>query len=223
MNYYEILEVSVNASSEVIKNAYRALSKKYHPDRFKGNKSFAEEKLKEINLAYETLIDENKRLLYDYDNGFKIDPNAIIVDENVTDEEEENQEKENKKDKTIWVIKKKNVLITFSIIIAFILAFFIGIKIANVSSARKEEKNVESTTTNDTYIKKNKDNNSNYNYNYNNTDTNTNAGNDIENNKNNTVENSVEKQKEESKESETEINTDKDDKAPEKIEDYGQS
>ena len=77
MNYYEILEVSVNASSEVIKNAYRALSKKYHPDRYKGDKSFAEEKLKEINLAYETLIDENKRLLYDYDNGFKIDPNAV--------------------------------------------------------------------------------------------------------------------------------------------------
>ena len=32
MNYYEILEVSVNASKEAIKNAYRALIKKYHPD-----------------------------------------------------------------------------------------------------------------------------------------------------------------------------------------------
>ena len=76
MNYYEILEVSVNASKEVIKNAYRALTKKYHPDSYNGNKEFAQEKMKKINEAYETLIDDNKRLLYDYDNGFKIDPNA---------------------------------------------------------------------------------------------------------------------------------------------------
>ena len=48
MNYYEILEVSVNASKEVIKNAYRALIKKYHPDSYNGNKEFAQEKMKKI-------------------------------------------------------------------------------------------------------------------------------------------------------------------------------
>ena len=72
MNYYEILEVSTNASKEVIKNAYRALIKKYHPDSYTGDKEFAQEKVKEINEAYETLIDDDKRLLYDYDNGYKI-------------------------------------------------------------------------------------------------------------------------------------------------------
>ena len=76
MNYYEILEVSVNASKEVIKNAYRALTKKYHPDSYKGNQEYAQEKMKEINEAYEILMDDNKRLMYDYENGFKIDPNA---------------------------------------------------------------------------------------------------------------------------------------------------
>ena len=167
MNYYEILEVSVNASSEVVKNAYRALSKKYHPDRYKGDKSFAEEKLKEINIAYETLIDDEKRLQYDYDNGFKIDPNALVQKENEVEEKEEIKEEkmENKKDKSTWVIKKKNVVIAIVIAFAFILAFFIGLKLANTSEEKKEEKVIQTTTETDT--PKKKDSNMDYNYNYN--------------------------------------------------------
>ena len=99
MNYYEILEVSTNASKEVIKNAYRALIKKYHPDSYTGDKEFAQEKVKEINEAYETLIDDDKRLLYDYDNGFKIDPNAPKEEEQstVTCETEEQKVKQEEK------------------------------------------------------------------------------------------------------------------------------
>lgn len=137
MNYYEILEVSTNASKEVIKNAYRALSKKYHPDRNKENLELAEEKLKEINVAYETLIDDEKRLQYDYEIGVKVDPNAIIPEEeNIIQEKDE---EEPKKDKTIWVIKKKNVLVGVVIAISFVLAFTIGIKIANNSSSKKNK------------------------------------------------------------------------------------
>ena len=65
MTYYEILQVTENASYEVIHMAYKALVKKYHPDLFIGDPKFAEEKMKEINMAYEVLSDRNKRAEYD--------------------------------------------------------------------------------------------------------------------------------------------------------------
>lgn len=64
-NYYEILEVSEKASKEVIEKAYKALAKKYHPDLNPDNKKEAEQKIKEINEAYEVLIDEHRRSNYD--------------------------------------------------------------------------------------------------------------------------------------------------------------
>ena len=66
-NYYEILEVSENASPEVIEKAYKTLAKKYHPDVQEPNKiKWAEEKFKEIGEAYEILSDKNMRENYDY-------------------------------------------------------------------------------------------------------------------------------------------------------------
>lgn len=57
-NYYEILGVRENASKEEIRNAYRELVKKYHPDKYRDNPlaDLAEEKLKEINEAYDYLM-----------------------------------------------------------------------------------------------------------------------------------------------------------------------
>lgn len=64
-NYYEILEVSRNASEEIIEKAYKVLAKKYHPDlQEEQNKKQAEEKMKLINEAYEVLSDTNKRKEY---------------------------------------------------------------------------------------------------------------------------------------------------------------
>lgn len=63
-NLYEILGVSENASQQEIKNAYRSLAKKYHPD-LNGGDEEAQEKLKEINTAYEVLGNEEKRAQYD--------------------------------------------------------------------------------------------------------------------------------------------------------------
>lgn len=64
-NFYEILEVSEKASSEVIDRAYRVLAKKYHPDLQVENKKESEEKMKQINEAYETLMNNEKREEYD--------------------------------------------------------------------------------------------------------------------------------------------------------------
>jgi molecular chaperone DnaJ len=63
-DYYEILEVSKNASGGEIKKAYRRLALKYHPDRNEGDKE-AEERFKEAAEAYEVLSDQEKRGLYD--------------------------------------------------------------------------------------------------------------------------------------------------------------
>ena len=63
-DYYDILSVPRNASSEDIKKTYRKLALKYHPDRNPGNKE-AEEKFKEISEAYEVLSDSQKRQAYD--------------------------------------------------------------------------------------------------------------------------------------------------------------
>lgn len=64
-DYYELLGVNKNASQEEIKNAYRRLAKKYHPDMNPDNKKETEEKFKEIAEAYEVLSDAQKRAQYD--------------------------------------------------------------------------------------------------------------------------------------------------------------
>lgn len=61
--FYDRLGVSKDASQDEIKKAYRKMSKKYHPDINK--EPGAEEKYKEVQEAYETLGDEQKRAAYD--------------------------------------------------------------------------------------------------------------------------------------------------------------
>ena len=63
-DYYEILGVSKNATTDEIKKAYRSLAFKYHPDRNPGD-AVAEEKFKQISAAYDVLGDETKRKNYD--------------------------------------------------------------------------------------------------------------------------------------------------------------
>jgi len=70
-NYYQVLGVDREASQEDIKKAFRRLSKKYHPD-MNPDDNESEERFKEINEAYSTLSDPNKRR--NYDNPLGDDP-----------------------------------------------------------------------------------------------------------------------------------------------------
>lgn len=62
-DYYEILGIERNASAEDIKRAYRRMVKQFHPDIYKGED--ADDKIKEINEAYEVLSNPDKRGAYD--------------------------------------------------------------------------------------------------------------------------------------------------------------
>jgi molecular chaperone DnaJ len=63
-DYYETLGVSKTATPEELKSAYRKMALQYHPDRNQGDKG-AEEKLKDINEAYDVLSNPEKRQAYD--------------------------------------------------------------------------------------------------------------------------------------------------------------
>ena len=62
-DYYTILQVSKNASQDEIKKQFRLLAKKWHPDKKQSND--AEEKMAQINMAYEVLSDHKRRKMYD--------------------------------------------------------------------------------------------------------------------------------------------------------------
>lgn len=77
-NYYKILQVDKDASPEIIKVAYKLLVKKNHPDLKEGeDKKNAEEKIKEINEAYDVLSNPVKKSEYD----------QSIINENVSQEQ----------------------------------------------------------------------------------------------------------------------------------------
>ena len=63
-NYYEMLGVTKTATDEELKSAFRKLARQYHPDLHPGDE-VAANKFKEVNEAYETLSDPQKRAEYD--------------------------------------------------------------------------------------------------------------------------------------------------------------
>ena len=63
-DYYELLGVPRKASAKDIRNAFRKLARKYHPDLNPGDKA-SEEKFKQLQEAYDVLSDSKKRQMYD--------------------------------------------------------------------------------------------------------------------------------------------------------------
>jgi hypothetical protein len=68
--YYDILQITRKAKPEEVKEAYRKLAKRYHPDKNVDNLEEAEERFKEVQEAHATLSDTWKRALYDQDLQF---------------------------------------------------------------------------------------------------------------------------------------------------------
>ena len=64
-DYYSILHVLPSAEIDVIKAAYKALARKYHPDTFDGVKAYASKRMQEINDAFGVIGDPEKRKKYD--------------------------------------------------------------------------------------------------------------------------------------------------------------
>ena len=77
-NLYEILEIETNANKDIIKKQFHKLSKKYHPD--KNNSNDSKEKFIKIKEAYDILIDDEKRKIYDYQQKFNYLRNFDLSD-----------------------------------------------------------------------------------------------------------------------------------------------
>lgn len=91
LGYYTILGVSQDANFQEIKKSYRKLAKKYHPDRNKS--AHAEETIKKINQAFETLSDRRKRKQYDRESSNifdQKDSNNEEKEESLSDQKQTN-------------------------------------------------------------------------------------------------------------------------------------
>lgn len=64
-NYYDVLNVSKDADSKAISEAYKKMALKWHPDKNPDNIDEANQRFKQISQAYQVLSDSNKRLKYD--------------------------------------------------------------------------------------------------------------------------------------------------------------
>ena len=87
MNFYLLFGLSPDATHEELKQAYHRLAKLYHPD--KNRSPDATVKMAEINLAYETLCDSQKRAEYNIKNGIEMVAAPIEEEEELEQEMQE--------------------------------------------------------------------------------------------------------------------------------------
>lgn len=128
LNFYNILGIPENATKEQIKKAYREQIKFFHPDVFQGNPEVAKEKTIQLNAAYETLMNDALRKIYD--------ENLKREKENIEDEKSKEESRENgngsdppnfEKDFLKSQMKKAKRWKIVAIILAVILFYVYGI------------------------------------------------------------------------------------------------
>lgn len=147
MNYYEILKVSQTASQQEIRDSYKNLIKKYHPDIYTGNHEYAEKITKELNDAYKTLSNKETRKEYDLSlmppktnssnsyyspysynnkNNYKASHNKMEYEEKIQETLEEKMKKKiyNIVDKKTSNMSKESKILMIIIIIVFALFCF---------------------------------------------------------------------------------------------------
>ena len=118
-NYYEVLKVKKTASSAEIKNAYHVLASKYHPDKHPENQKYAEDMMKEINIAHEVLLNPESRQKYDE----SLQPN--FADQNMYDSQTyySSKEDEGEPPPIFESLKEHKILILAAIVIIGIIIF----------------------------------------------------------------------------------------------------
>ncbi len=99
VDYYKLLGISIFASENEIRSAYLSKIKHYHPDKYKGNKREAENITSELNMAYDTLKDKDKKFVYDSKFGFDKQRESFLF--------EQEKEKRKKEKKTKKAARKK--------------------------------------------------------------------------------------------------------------------
>ena len=117
-NYYEVLKVKKTASSAEIKKAYHVLASKYHPDKHPENQKYAEDMMKDINIAHEVLLDAELRRKYDE----SLESN--FVNQNVYESQAYySREEEGEPPPIFESLKEHRILILAAIVIIGIILF----------------------------------------------------------------------------------------------------
>lgn len=109
-NYYTILGVQKEATPEEIKQAYRKLSLKFHPDRNEGD-VFFEEMFKNMCEAYEVLSDPAQRALFDFtvEHISELFQNKVKITGNPTNGTPERPTEEERKPKTKTIVNDERI------------------------------------------------------------------------------------------------------------------
>jgi curved DNA-binding protein CbpA len=155
-DYYSLLGIPTNATLQDVKTAYRKLSKKFHPDHNPGDTYF-EERFKEIQEAYNTLSDEYRRRIYDF-NYKNTNLRQLEQDIKEKGEELEKQRKEYKKwqhelkQKEEEIDLKTDKKIMFYVVIAVAVFALIIFFATRVSDNKKDDDALVASILKDTVV-----------------------------------------------------------------------
>ena len=133
-NPFYILNVTPASSPEEIKKAYHNLAKLYHPDVFAGDKETAQEKMKELNWAYESLQD--RALFIQFSNAYYQNEKQESEQQTKNDTKESAPKSKQNGNIGLWKRYKKHAIIC--LIISAVLAF---ITIPAVNNSRDNDDN----------------------------------------------------------------------------------